>query len=885
MHRRLFLLSLVVSILWTNILSSQWSKTLSTSGWVRSIAINGSLVFAGDYGGGVYLSTDQGKSWKVVTNGLLNPYVIALASQGNNILAGTSGGGVFLTSNQGTSWVAVNNGIGSNTSVITLAVGGTNIFAGTDTKGIFLSTNAGANWTSVNNGVTELNIGALATSGNVVWAGTNGRGLLVSTSNGGSWTSIGPANTWIHSIVLCGSSVFVGTRPYGGSNDGIFCSDNLGVTWTQRNNGLTNFWIEGMALRGSELFAGTDDGVFNSTDRGLSWVAVNTGLIDRNITSIAANDTLVFVGTKTGLYQRPLSDWVRLISPENNRCGIAVPTLFQWKSNPRALTYSFQISSTENFTNILASQYSTDSSIVISGLQPSTLYYWRVRAENLSWASDWGKRVFTTKLAGAPQLLTPVSGATFVSMSTILRWAPVVSTASYTIELSTDSLFKAVVFSRDTSSNSMSLPQLQYSTSYFWRVKAQVIGDTTAWSAVSKFTTVPSPPDKIVLVYPDSGKQDVYRNDWFVWRPDSMALAFHLQISQSPLFTTIVDSTTVGSVEYRNPKLALIAGSTYFWRVRGINMGGIGPFSSVWSFKVGTDFRPSPIVFCSSWKLEFDSVFVGQRRDTIMTLRNVGDDTLKISSIVSSNALFSAKPSVGKVLPGQSLVDTITFSPSSNGVVSGIMLVHSNSATSPDTLKVSGTGIGVPSAPRAVTISWSGNGVVIRFSMPQESPRWDGLKIERASGPTAPFVEVGSAPRNSYEFTDTTVVTTGPYRYRARAFNGAGHSAYSNDLFISVVTLIQSAEGATPKCYVLRQNFPDPFNPSTDIVYELPRASFVSLKVFSSLGQLVATLVSENKQPGYYQVRWNASHFPSGIYFYRLQTGDFVETKKMLLVK
>lgn len=85
--------------------------------------------------------------------------------------------------------------------------------------------------------------------------------------------------------------------------------------------------------------------------------------------------------------------------------------------------------------------------------------------------------------------------------------------------------------------------------------------------------------------------------------------------------------------------------------------------------------------------------------------------------------------------------------------------------------------------------------------------------------------------------------------------------------------------------YMLLNNYPNPFNPSTVISYQLPVAGFVSLKVFDILGNEMATLVNEQKPAGYYEIEFNASDLPSGVYMYRIQAGDFVETKKMLLLK
>jgi len=83
----------------------------------------------------------------------------------------------------------------------------------------------------------------------------------------------------------------------------------------------------------------------------------------------------------------------------------------------------------------------------------------------------------------------------------------------------------------------------------------------------------------------------------------------------------------------------------------------------------------------------------------------------------------------------------------------------------------------------------------------------------------------------------------------------------------------------------LEQNFPNPFNPSTKIEYSVPQSSTVVIKVFDILGNEIETLVKEEKPTGTYEITWYAEGLPSGVYFYRLQAGSFVETKKMLLMK
>jgi hypothetical protein len=92
-------------------------------------------------------------------------------------------------------------------------------------------------------------------------------------------------------------------------------------------------------------------------------------------------------------------------------------------------------------------------------------------------------------------------------------------------------------------------------------------------------------------------------------------------------------------------------------------------------------------------------------------------------------------------------------------------------------------------------------------------------------------------------------------------------------------------ENELPKEFLLYQNYPNPFNPSTTIKYQISDNGLVKIDVYNLLGEVVATLVNEQKPAGSYQVQFDASRLASGTYFYKLQEGSFVEIKKMILLK
>ncbi|HWP81442.1 MAG TPA: T9SS type A sorting domain-containing protein [Bacteroidota bacterium] len=127
--------------------------------------------------------------------------------------------------------------------------------------------------------------------------------------------------------------------------------------------------------------------------------------------------------------------------------------------------------------------------------------------------------------------------------------------------------------------------------------------------------------------------------------------------------------------------------------------------------------------------------------------------------------------------------------------------------------------------------------------------------------------------------------------------NTAVSTGFLPSAFIAGTPTAIPEEVVLPLSFSLSQNYPNPFNPSTTIAYEIPRSSFVTIQVFNVLGQLVATIVEEQKGPGKYNLVWHAkdqygSQLSSGVYFYRIHARavdgseqNFVQTKKLSLVK
>ena len=110
-------------------------------------------------------------------------------------------------------------------------------------------------------------------------------------------------------------------------------------------------------------------------------------------------------------------------------------------------------------------------------------------------------------------------------------------------------------------------------------------------------------------------------------------------------------------------------------------------------------------------------------------------------------------------------------------------------------------------------------------------------------------------------------------------------SGWAAGVIKDFITDVSYESEGLPETFVLKQNFPNPFNATTTIEFSLPKTSYTTLKVYNSIGELVAVILAEELLPGTHKIEWDAGEFPSGIYYYQLSGAGFIDIKKMLLLK
>lgn len=159
------------------------------------------------------------------------------------------------------------------------------------------------------------------------------------------------------------------------------------------------------------------------------------------------------------------------------------------------------------------------------------------------------------------------------------------------------------------------------------------------------------------------------------------------------------------------------------------------------------------------------------------------------------------------------------------------------------------------------------------------------ILLSTDGGYTYPTVLISNTPNDGSQLVNLPIINTTTARIKIEAVNNIFFDISNFNFTLTNLVGVGNNGSEVPDVYSLTQNYPNPFNPSTSIKFGLPVSSLVNLKIYNTAGQVVKTLVSSELSAGYYDINFNASNLASGVYFYELRAGSFIETKKMLLVK
>jgi hypothetical protein len=183
-----------------------------------------------------------------------------------------------------------------------------------------------------------------------------------------------------------------------------------------------------------------------------------------------------------------------------------------------------------------------------------------------------------------------------------------------------------------------------------------------------------------------------------------------------------------------------------------------------------------------------------------------------------------------------------------------------------------------------VTLQWTTLTEINNYGFYIQRKKVGDLNFETITADVIPGAGTTTEPQ-AYSFIDTSLTQSGNYEYRILQIDSNSLEHYSSVVSISYSILGVDGEAVLPNIFKLYNAYPNPFNPSTIINYQLSTDNYTTLKVYNLIGKEVATLVNGYVTAGSHQVTFDGSHLTSGMYFYKLQSGNNVEVKKLTLVK
>lgn len=308
------------------------------------------------------------------------------------------------------------------------------------------------------------------------------------------------------------------------------------------------------------------------------------------IKSEGLNDTTIQV---FGNYTEPIPSIPDLISPDHSSTDVSVNPIFKWNSVEYATGYDFILLS--ELDTVITMSIS-DTTITDLVLEYALDYSWKVRATNKigdgDWSSIWD---FTTKIERPSQvsLSSPSDDASGVVLRPTLSWSSSARSTEYDIQVSTDG-FSSYVINTITTDTSYSVgTDLEYATTYSWRVRGTNTTGDGDWSSLYIFKTKPRLPQKVNLQSPLQGAIKIPTNPILGWVLDSNIDSYQVQVSKDSDFIDLIFSSekiTDSQIQIDG----LEAASMYYWKTRGYNASGFGSWSEVWNFT--TDSLGTPIL-------------------------------------------------------------------------------------------------------------------------------------------------------------------------------------------------------------------------------------------------------------------------------------------------
>ena len=929
------LLSIIISI--SIFAQNVWTvRNSGTTQILNGVSFTNSTTgFVVGYGGTILRTQNGGINWVSQSSGVLGT-LVNVDCRNENVATVVGVNGLILkTTDAGSSWVQQPSGTINELRSIEYINDSIGVIVGFGNT-ILRTTNSGNNWVSITNSATSGFFDVSFANSNIGIA-VGGIGNIFRTTNGGlTWidNSVSP-DLILRSIALINENIGIAV----GYNGKILRTTDGGATWVTKASGTSANLFEVSFIADYGFAVGASGTILKTTDGGITWETQNNPTVNTLYGLSYAGGLGVAVGTGGTILTTSLSRWLKNVNINDagaqsdsitfgqaTEATDSLDTVYGEYELPPVpplgiFDARFNLPTIPAIGSLKDLRNYNDTSIVWTmTFQPSTSGYpitfdWSSGAfpalGNFFLRDYFGLVNVNMRTHSSYTLTNPaITSLKIEYTKTITRpvnmmqgWN-ILSVPLNILDMSANNLFPgATTYFFGYNNGYQIVNTLETSKGYWAKFGSsqtfQVTGNlvdppdvivNNDWNIIGPFDydvpvdDITSTPPSIVATFFfgfNNGYQisDTLKVGKGYWVRANQSGTLHL--NNLLMSTPLTDRLTVISLVETNFTITDGAGGTTLLKAGLDSLASDGldptlgeceipPFPPAGVFDARFNLPSSTISTITDIR---QGTFAGGFNRIHEIQYQVGAGTsITINYDFGTYTAYQVKARLQDIVTG-TLIDTTVYGSGSYtvpnpGVFNKLKLTMIYGTPIPVEL----TSFTAASMDKDVNLQWStasetnNSGYSIERKIKNEN-NWSAVTFVNGSGTTTELT--------NYTYTDKNV-PSGIYNYRLKQIDFDGSYEYSNIIEVEV---------NVPKKFTLEQNYPNPFNPSTVINFEIPVQTNVLLKVYDLLGNEITTLVNEMKPVGSYKIEFDASSLSNGVYFYRMQAGDYVQTRKMIFMK